>query len=77
MSISVTPQVAEEMTALGGQMEEQTYALWLEIGKRLLVGQRQYGDFTFHTKDLDKEGAEELMDYIVYRAAQARLKGIK
>lgn len=66
---------AEDIAA---EMTDETFALWVDIGARLLTGQKQYGGFKFGEYDLDKMALEEIEDFIVYRAAKrylAKLQG--
>lgn len=56
------------------RMGPETVQLWCRIGERLLIGQERYGDYTFHTKDLDQMANEELEDLIVYLVAKADQK---
>jgi hypothetical protein len=65
----------DEVLGLVDQMQDGTYNFWVALGERLLVGQKTYGDSTWHEKDLDQMADEEIMDYYIYRAAKARLRG--
>ncbi len=58
---------------LAESMGVETRRLWYRIGERLLIGQERYGDYTFHTKDLNQMAMEELEDFIVYLVAKADL----
>lgn len=62
---------------IADNMDNATYALWMEIGARLLKGQEQYGGFKFGEYDLDQMALEELEDYVVYRAAKRYLANRK
>lgn len=43
--------------------------LWIEIGERLVLGAKTYGDFDLG-RDWAKEAHEEDLDGVVYRMAQ-------
>jgi hypothetical protein len=65
------PVKVMDFYSLATKMMEGTAGLWYRIGERLLIGQERYGDYTFHTKDLDQMAMEELEDFIVYLVAKA------
>lgn len=57
-------------------LEPDALRVLIEIAKRLQVGQAVYGkmDLKSEKRDLRREGAEELLDYVVYEC-MFRLKG--
>lgn len=55
-------------------MGEKTHELWVLIGERLVHGEKHYGGFNFEKYDLDQMALEEILDFIVYRAAQRYIK---
>lgn len=71
MSLTESEQRALQLV---GRMGPETARLWCRVGERLLIGQERYGDYTFHTKDLDTMANEELEDLIVYLVAKADQK---
>lgn len=58
---------------LASAMNQETYDLWMDIGRRLIKGEQQYGGFKFAEYDLDQMALEEIEDFIVYRAAKKYL----
>lgn len=77
MSLCATDEEKEQLReqerifwALGVQARE----LWLQIGRRLVVGQERYGGFKFGEYDLDQMAKEELEDFLVYICAKTFYK---
>lgn len=69
--------IEEERDDIWTQLESQARALWMDLGRRLLLGQDRYGGFKFGEVDLDQMALEEIEDFIVYRAAQRYMKAGK
>lgn len=72
MSLTYASKLAATADLREG-MDDETFTLWVEIGKRLLHGQKNYGGFKFAEYDLDAMALEELEDLIVYRVAKRYL----
>lgn len=56
------------------ELDPAARELWVQIGERLLHGQKHYGGFKFGEYDLDQMAVEEIEDFIVYRMAKRLLK---
>ena len=54
-------------------LSKEAYELWVEIGERLVMGQKNYGGFKFAEYDLEKMKREEIEDWIVYLFVQRKL----
>lgn len=72
-SVSVERDLGGEAEDLAAEMNNETFALWVDIGRRLVKGQNHYGGFKFGEYDLDQMALEEIEDFIVYRAAKRYL----
>lgn len=69
MPIGLGSEESAEVDRICEELAPQGFALWLDIGRRLLVGQARYGEFKFGEVDLDQMALEEIEDFVVYRAA--------
>jgi hypothetical protein len=72
--MSVTRDLGGEAEDIAAEMNDATFGLWVDIGRRLLKGQKHYGGFKFGDYDLDQMALEEIEDFIVYRAAKKYLE---
>lgn len=63
----------ERVDAIGEALEKKAFELWVEIGERLVEGQKRYGGFKFADYDLDQMSKEEIEDWIVYIMAKRML----
>jgi len=62
--------VSSELLILAAQLGEQERAVLLALGRRLLAGQRAYGqlDLANDRRNWRRERAEELADALIYGA---------
>lgn len=54
------------------EMPDETHEFWMDLGRRLVHGEKTYGGGVTHlaTSDLDQMALEEIEDYLIYRAAK-------
>lgn len=63
----------DRLERVNDALSAEACELWVEIGERLVMGQKNYGGFKFAEYDLDQMAKEEIEDWIVYIMAKRLL----